>query len=357
MIFINSFIEKWINLIPFTNSYVKVLIFLVIFVLVMRFIVYLIEKYISSFVKDTKTNVDDIILKALNRPIFYILFFWGAKVAVSLISLNENINGFIQQILNALMILAGAVIFVRLVNIFIDFGVKRYAKRTKSDLDDELLPISHKVIRISVFILAIMWILHLYGVNIGPVLASLGIAGLAIGLALQPTLGNIFAGISIVSDRSIKRGDRIMLEGGEEGVIYDIGLRSTKIETFDKQVIIVPNSQLANGKVINYARPDIRSRIALDVGVAYGSDIEKVKKVLLSCVNVIDKEVIDKDKDSVVYFTKMGDFALTFKLIVYLNSYKDKFVNEVKLREKVYNELKKNNLEIPFPTQTVYVKK
>ncbi len=201
MIFINSFIEKWINLIPFTNSYVKVLIFLVIFVLVMRFIVYLIEKYISSFVKDTKTNVDDIILKALNRPIFYILFFWGAKVAVSLISLNENINGFIQQILNALMILAGAVIFVRLVNIFIDFGVKRYAKRTKSDLDDELLPISHKVIRISVFILAIMWILHLYGVNIGPVLASLGIAGLAIGLALQPTLGNIFAGISIVSDR------------------------------------------------------------------------------------------------------------------------------------------------------------
>jgi len=323
----------------------------------MRLVIYIVEKYIASFVKDTKTQIDDLILKALNRPIFYVLFFWGTRIAVDLLKFSETVTNNIQKILDVLIILSLAIIFVRILNIIIDGVVKKYAKKTKSDLDDELLPLSHKVIRILVFVFAAMWILTLYGVEIGPVLASLGIAGLAIGLALQPTLGNIFSGISIVSDRSIKRGDRVRLESGEEGIVHDIGLRSTKILTFDKQLIIVPNSQLANGRVINYARPDNRSRIALDVGVAYGSDIDKVKKVLLDCVKVVPKDVIDKDKKSAVYFTNMGDFALTFKLIVYLNSYKDKFLNEVKLREEVYKKLKKHRLEIPFPTQTIYVKK
>lgn len=352
-----SLVEGWISLIPVSNAYLKVAIFLVAFILIMRIIIYLVEKYVASFVKDTKTQVDDLILKALNRPIFYVLFFWGARIAVDLLRFSETITLNTQRILDALIILTMAIIVVRISNIILDEVVKKYAKKTKSDLDDELLPLSHKVVRILIFVFAFMWILTLYGVEIGPVLASLGIAGLAVGLALQPTLGNIFSGISIVSDKSIRRGDRLRLESGEEGIVYDIGLRSTKIETFDKQVIIVPNSQLANGRVVNYARPDIRSRIALDVSVAYGSDIDKVKKVLLNCVKIIPKDLVDEDKEPVVYFTNMGDFALTFKLIVYIKNYKDKFVNEVKLREHVYKELKKNKLEIPFPTQTVYVKK
>jgi len=352
-----SMIETGINAIPISNHYIKVAVFLVAFVFAMRLIIYIIEKYIVSFVKDTKTEIDDVILKALNRPIFYVLFFWGVRIAIDLLGLDIGITTFFINFLNSLIILAVAIIAVRLINVFIDYAVRKYAAKTKSDLDDEILPLSHKFIRILIFIIAGMCILNVYGVDIGPVLASLGIAGLAVGLALQPTLGNIFSGISIISDKTIKRGDRLRLESGEEGIVYDIGLRSTKIETFDKQVIIVPNSQLANGRVVNYARPDVRSRIALDVGVVYGSDIDKVKKVLLDCAKIIPKELVDKNEVPKVYFTNMGDFSLTFKLIVYINSYKDKFVNEVKLREEVYKQLKKNKLEIPFPTQTVYIKK
>jgi len=191
-------------------------------------------------------------------------------------------------------------------------------------------------------------------------LAGLGIAGLAIGLALKDTLANILAGISIFADRYFKVGDVIKLESGETGKVIDLGLRSTKIRTFDNEVIIVPNSQIAGGRLINFAKPELKARISLEIGVEYGSDPDKVKKVILEVVNKLakkEKHIITKDTPPGIFFKDMGAFALKFALKVWVTDYRVRYGIKDKLNTGIYKALNKEKIGIPFPTRTVYLKK
>jgi len=198
-------------------------------------------------------------------------------------------------------------------------------------------------------------VLGVWGVDIGPFLAGLGIAGLAISFALQESLGNIFGGISLIMDRVYKVGDRIQLDSGEVGTVVDVGLRSTRLRTFDNELIVIPNSKPANSKVKNYVQPDTSLRVVVNFGVEYGTKLEKVKKVLEPVLKKM--KGISKSPAPVVEFIEMGDSSLNCIAKFWVPNYEHAYGKKLEATDLIYNELNKAKIGIPFPTTTVYVKK
>jgi len=201
-------------------------------------------------------------------------------------------------------------------------------------------------------LIVLIVILNIWGVNIGPFLAGLGIAGLAVALALQPTLSNVFSGISIIMDGTFKVGDVIQLENGKMGEVYRIGLRATRIKSFDNEMIIIPNSHIANAVVQNFFQPDISIRVNVEFGVEYGVDPEYIKKLAIEEIEKID--FINKEEEVRVLFTQMADSALNFKAMFWVDDIAKKWPAHQEAMSRIYRRLYEEKIGIPFPQQTVW---
>ncbi len=238
---------------------------------------------------------------------------------------------------------------------FVKSWVTLIVQKSKTRADDNFLPLFQGGFKLLVLVLAFAFILTSWGVHIGPLIAGLGIAGLAVGLALQNTMANVIGGISLIMDEAFNVGDIVHLDTGEIGQVMHIGLRSTKILTEDAQMLVLPNGTLANSKIINYALPDAHLRIVIDATVAYGTDVDKAKKVILSAVKGI--EGVLSEPKPVVHMTALGDFALQFKLKFFIDDYRVRYDVKSIVTQRVYDHLRKAGIAIPFPTRTIYVKK
>jgi len=217
-----------------------------------------------------------------------------------------------------------------------------------------LINLSAKLLKIVAMILGVIFILDIWGVEVGPLVASLGIVGLALAFGLQNTLGNVFGGVSLILDKAYKKGDMIQLDS-KIGTVYEIGLRSTKIKTFDNEILVIPNDKLANNIVENYNLPDPTIRVNIEFGVEYGSNPDAVKKLALDIVKKT-KNVLN-DPEASIFFTEMGESSLNFKLMFYVDDLKNKWETHQSVITELYNTLNKNKIGIPFPTRTVYNKK
>ena len=212
------------------------------------------------------------------------------------------------------------------------------------------------LLKVIIFIAAFLSLLSFWGLEIGPLLAGIGIGGIAIAFALQSTLGNLLGGLSIILDKSVQVGDLVSLDNGAVyGKILKINLRSTKVQTFDNEIIIVPNSKLAENNIQNLAQPEPKSRVVVPFGVAYGSDIEKVKKIVLKEINTIANLV--NVPEPTVKFLEMANSSLNFKAYFFVDSFENKFGALDEANTKIYNALNKNGISIPFPQMDVHLKK
>ncbi|MFH1210064.1 MAG: mechanosensitive ion channel family protein [archaeon] len=327
-----------------------VLILCVLFYLGSRLFSWIAEKTIHALVKKTKTEIDDKIIKGIHVPVTWLLSFITVRIFILPLLDIQILNRINDSIIIAFITFS----VIRIADVFIEeWGIK-WAAKTKSTIDDALIPLFHKFSRIAFAIIGFILILHVWHVNITPFLASLGVAGIVLAFALQSTLGNIFGGISMILDKNVSVGDTIKLSSGESGVVEDVGIRSTKVRSFDNEIYIIPNGKLADSIIQNYAQPDISERIVIDFGVAYGTNPEKVRKIIVDVMKK-HKEVMKKPEPKVV-IVEMGDFALKLQAIFWVDSYKKRFDVKTDLVENIYNALNKNKIEIPFPTQTVYVK-
>lgn len=337
------------------NKYVYSLIILVVSFILSKLIVLISTKVILKLTKRTKTDVDDLIVRKTNRPVSLILLLIGFRLAFFPLGIKQNILDIMEHIISSLIILVITYVVIVVFGIFIDNWGRKVAEKTKSTLDDELVPIFHKFSKIFISIIGLMIVLTVWGVQIGPLLASLGIAGIAIAFALQSTLGNIFGGISIILDKSIKVGDKIKIDADTMGAVVDVGLRSTKIRTWDNEIVTVPNGKLAESKILNFMQPEPSVRIVIDFGVEYGSDTSKVRKVVLDTIAKTPNVL--KGPAPKVLMEEMADFALKFKALFWVGSFDIKFETKALATEKIYDALRKAGIGIPFPTRTVYLKK
>ncbi len=334
------------------NKYAQALTIVIITIVAATIFTLLLKSVVRIFTKKTKTELDDMLVDKLKGPAWWFILFIGLHFAIIPLNLPTEYDG---NITKSLIILIITVMVARTLDVLIDFFGQRITKRTKSSLDDELLPIIHRTSRILIYVMGILVIISSWGIEIGPMLASLGIAGIAIGFALKDSLANIFGGISLLMDKTFKKGDVIRLENGTMGMVHDIGLRSTRIKTWDNQIVTIPNGNLSVTQIENWKQPDLSIRITIDFGVEYGTKIEKVRKLVMDLIKK-DKDIA-KDPEPRVLFTEMADSALLFKARFFVEDIAIKLDTEDRMRTKIYDALNKAKIGIPFPQRTIHLKK
>ena len=335
----------------FKNQYVEAALIFLLFVVIGKIVAVVLRKYLKKIAEKTKTKFDDILLEKAEPSLTYLIILIGSKVVLLHIEIMTLV---LSRILNS-FIAALAVYFVIIVmDTFIEVWGTSWAKNRKSGID-AMLPLIHKLSKVVFIIAGLIFILNIWDKDVTGFVAGLGVAGIVLGFALKDSLSNIFGGIAIILDHTYKVGDRIKIDSGESGIVYDIGLRSTKIKTWDNDILVIPNGKMANSKIQNYVQPSIRSRAVIDFGVVYGSDIKKVKDVVMKTIKKVEN-VIEDPEPSVV-FVKMNDFSLDFKAKFWVENISQRYAAKEKATCMIYDALNKAKINIPFPTSTVYLKK
>ncbi|MBT3406485.1 mechanosensitive ion channel family protein [Candidatus Woesearchaeota archaeon] len=347
----DNYLQQFPALSIVTNKYFQAALIFLVFLILAQLFVSVGKRIIESLAAKTRTTHDDHLVELLAKPIYFIMIFIGLKVAVVPIALQNKFGAVLGTIFDSLIILGGAFVVSVMLEMALTIWGEKFAKKTKSTIDDQLIPILRKAGKVFIYIIAGILILSEWSINIGPFIASLGIAGLAIGFAIKDSLSNIFGGIQLILDKALKVGDSVEIDG-VSGKVLDVGLRSTKIETWDHELMIFPNGGLANSRITNWKLPTLKARVVVPFGVEYGSDHKKVRKLALSVINKIDG-VLD-DPEPVVRFLEMGDSSLNFKVYFWVGDVGDRVSSKEKAVSGIYDILNKNKIGIPYPTRTVY---
>jgi len=284
--------------------------------------------------------------------VFYIILILGFKFGLQYFELKTTI---FDNLINTLLIIIVVILLLKIINGFFKQWALEWKFRTRTTTDERIIPLLQKILKTVVIVLSVIFAFSAWKINISPLLATAGIAGLAIGLAVRDSLSNILGGLQLVLDKTFKVGDKVQLESGEMGVILDVGLRSTKLRTYDNEVIHIPNGFLANSKIKNYTQPDFSMRVNVNFGVEYGSDPEKVRQIVLGAVKKID--TVLEEPEPVTLFLNMSDYSIDFVARAWVKEYTKAYSTKLKMTDEIYKALNKANIGIPFPTRTIYTKK
>lgn len=252
----------------------------------------------------------------------------------------------------------GTFLVYRLVMSLIHLAEAWYRNKSKEEnREEELLPVITLLERLSRVIVALIFttiFLSHFGINVTAFAAALGIGGLAISLAARDTIADAIAGFIILVDRPFRIGDRIEIQGVDTwGDVADIGLRTTRIRTRDNRMVIVPNSMIGSNRVINYSYPDPQYRIETHVGVAYGTDIEKARALMIDTVRNLADVLKDKPVDALYH--EMGDHAMIFRIRWWIESYADTRRVLDRVNTALQNALDTAGIDSPLPTQNIHL--
>ena len=332
---------------------------LAVIYLVLSFIgAFIIDKiFISVFralVKKSKSDLDDKIVEVLHKPLYYSILFFGLNLSIKLLDLPETVVYSLVGIFKTLIIFMWSVAFFGAFMILIEWFSRKTNKLPF--IQAKTLPLFENLGKIVIFLFCIYFIMMSWGIDVTAWVASAGILSVVIGFAAKDTLGNLFAGIFIMADSPYKEGDYINLDTGERGFVRNIGIRSTRILTRDAVEITIPNSVIATSKIVNesggYSEVE---RIRITVDVAYGTSLEKAKKIMYDIA--VASENVCTDPDPRVRFRTFGDSGLRLQLLAWIEKpeLRGKVIDE--LSTLIYNSFNEEKIEIPFPQRTVHIKK
>lgn len=300
-------------------------------------------------------KVDDHIVQIIRAPGFMILFVYGAVDAARALDLPGPVRIVLEAIWDVFWILAVTWMAYRLwKEVLLGVG-KRLSEETESDLDDKLYPFFAKVGGVVILVAGFFFLLDAVGVDIRVFAAGGAVVSLVVAFAAQDTLANFFAGVFILLDRPFREGDRIEIKDEQTwGDVVEIGLRTTRIRTRDNRMVVVPNSVIGGNPVINHSYPTAEYRLGVDVGVAYGTDIDRATDVLLEAAKSVDGVQTNKRVEAL--FRSFGDSALHFHVRAWFPHYLDARRYEDKLNRAISSHLAEAGIEIPFPQQVVHLK-
>lgn len=341
---------------PLNNHFGVFLVFILVWTLVGAIIYFLLDPIVKFFVKKTKTKIDDMILDIMKKPIFYIVVLYGIIRSLEVLPIPTGLALYIMKIYYFFLIILLGYLSIKIFTDVIMELAEQLAAKTESKMDDVLLPLLEKIGKTVIIITIILFLMDFMGIDVTVLVAGMGIAGLVIAFAAQDTLSNFFAGIFLLTDRPFDIGDVIKLEDGTYCQIQKVGMRSTRLyDTFNHQRIIVPNTTIANEKVINVSKPDPRIKISFTVGVAYGTNIKKAKKVIMEEIKKTKHIIIEKDRRPSIKFTNFGDSALDIFVKVWVDHFNNQWDAADELKTRIYYRFAKEGIEIPFPQHVVWL--
>jgi len=310
------------------------------------------DKIIRRVVKISKSNLDDQIINLVHRPIFFTVIIIGGIHALQYLTFSKNAFFNISGLLLSLLVIIWVACTIKISRLIINHAIQKVADMT--GLSRELTPLIENIWKVIVIASGIMLILSIWKINISPMLASAGIAGVAVALAAKDTIANFFGGISIFIDKPYKIGDYIVLDSGERGEVVNIGIRSSRIKTRDDILISIPNAIIANTKIINESAPVPKFRIRVPVSAAYGSNVNSVENILMRVA--VNNNNVQSSPEPRVRFRTFGDSSLNFELLCWAKepSLRGRTIHE--LNKEIYNAFNEEGITIPFPHRTVYLR-
>jgi len=331
-------------------------IVIAVLVLTRPVLTFILDKIIARITGITKSTLDNMLLDAVRPPLYWLMIMLALEAALK--RLDFLTADYQTQISNITFILYSILITVaiwRLTNNIASWYSSEVAAKTETPIDDQMVPFVRRIFLIILVVIMGIIVLGHFNVEISGLVTTLGIGSLAVALAAQAALSDTISGIIIMIDRPFRIGDRIeILELDTWGDVEDIGLRSTRIRTRDNRMVIVPNSVISKSLVVNYAYPNRDYRIEIHVGVAYGTDIEKARAILVDTVRKV--EGVDPERPVEALFLEFGASALIFRVRWWLDSYVDTRRMFDKVNTAMYNALNQAGIMMPFPQMDVHHK-
>jgi len=339
-----TIIENLIN-----NEFARFFIILMGTIIVIA-ISYLILKLIVKRIAGRKKSYGGFILKKLSKPVLLIVFFLGTYSALKSLTLVHKYYEWLDGGFFIILTLLFAVLITNIITIIMlgYLKVRKGFERTPGLLN--------KTLSVIIFLIAIIVILGYFQVDITPMIAGVGLGAVVIGLALQSTLTNFFAGVHILSDKPIRIGDFIELDKDTYGIVENIGWRSTRIKMLTDNLLIIPNGKLAESNIINYSMPKQDFSIWIPCGVAYESDLKKVEKVSLEVAKHIQQNCPGavKDYEPIFRFKEFGDSNINFITILRVEEPMARFAVRNEFIKALKERFDKEKIEISWPIRKVY---
>ena len=314
------------------------------------------EKFVSGYLyrlaKRTRWEADDVLIRSLRGMPFVWIALAGLYFAIDNADLPLKWDTLCSKTLLVLFLATLTLSISRMASAV----VALYSIKTPG-----LVPSSsifRNLTSLAVFICGTLVILDTLGISITPILTALGVGGLAVALALQDTLSNLFAGIQILASRQVRIGDYIKLASGEEGYVTDIRWRNTTVRALPNNLILIPNSKLATAITTNYYMPETAMSVLVEVGVAYDSDLERVEAVTIEVARDVMKTVHGAvpDHEPFIRYHTFADSSINFSVILRGIEFTDQYLIKHEFIKRLKRRYASENINIPFPIRTVYMK-
>ena len=333
-------------------EWMKALAIIIAAVLIGKLAYWIFQNIARRLTSKTETKLDDIILDMIEEPIVVILTVLGVGLAFNTLTFeSRGVSDFISNAITAAIILSITWLFARLIDALIEEYVVPRVADSETDLDDQLLPILRKGAKLSIWVLGVIIALQNADQDVGALLAGLGVGGLALAIAAQDTVANIFGGATIFADRPFVIGDRVRV-GGYDGVVRDIGIRSSRLETRDGAMVAMPNRKFTDSAVENVSA-GIGRRIVTTLGLTYDTTPEQMEKAMsiLREIAVANEGV---DEDVKVSFSSWGDFAMGIRFAFFVKPDAHFRNTENGVNMEILRRFGAEGLDFAYPTQTLY---
>jgi small-conductance mechanosensitive channel len=323
----------------------------VLFGILLALIARMIVRWLKAKADTTETKLYDIIIAAIGTPVQVTIVAIAVHISLTSFGIVPPQYAWIldQRVITSFYIVMGSWILSTFLHDVIAVYGKDLAQMTESDWDDRLIELLERIVKYLVWFAGLMLILSVFEINITPFLAGAGIAGLAIALAAQDILSNFFGGAIITVDKPFRIGDRIKVENNY-GDVVEIGPRSTRIKTPDNQIITMPNNKITTSIIVNYSQPDPVIKMTIPISVAYGTDVDTVKRILLEIADdaIKNTDYLLAEPKPRAFFTEFGSSDLKFILSVWARAYNTPDEVKDSINSRIAARFASEGIEIPY---------
>jgi MscS family membrane protein len=316
----------------------------------------LLAMWSARYARQRNVAHSDVVARAagkVQRGLVLLLFALGVTGAVDVAPLPPRAEAIIGGFAFVVAALAGARVLVNLVALVLGTSVSHVHPGERERLEREYVPLLGKITTLVVALLVVIVVAKHFGRDVTSLIAALGVGSLAIGLAAQQTLGNMIAGFTLLFDRPFRVGDRIQLATGELGDVLEIGVRSTRICMTNRNLLIVPNAELVNSRVVNFHFPTPSARGEVRVTVAYGSDVEKATRFLVELAGADER--VARTPPPGARVAQLGNAGVDLAVAFEVSSHTEVAAVEDRLRRAILSRFAAEKIELPFPRTDVFL--
>ena len=308
--------------------------------------------------KATQTEIDDFLAEAIKGPLILAIAISSIYAGLNILSDMDPYIRTIHKIWFAFILFFAVIALRRIVLGLLDWVSKSGDVSGLPGFDPRSMPFLKRIINVVIIIVGALLVLDVIGVSISPLLAGLGLGGLAVALALQPLLSNIFASSYVITDSSIAVGDFVEVTGGPLGIVEDIGWRATRIRTFDNNIVMVPNAAVADSIITNFDSADARADARVDCGIAYEEDLDRVESIVVEEMNkLLDHDYVDSARKPFFRYSEFGDSNVNFFVKMRAVTWADSFTLKHEMMKYIHRRLTAEGIVINYPARRLMLAK